>query len=167
MIFNLLAISTLLVRYSTNVLRRRLVANPGGAVLALTLSAVHPEFMGWMADRQHDVFNIGKLGLVSAIGDVPLLGVFAYVFEDVRQSGSDRGLVAYEDFEDAVLGLAISACVLHMAVYAARGVVFTLASGLRRKNEGSLYSYLPKFGDGLTSLVGLVQVRGSLPLTCR
>ena len=42
MIFNLLAISTLLVRYSTNVLRRRLVANPGGAVLALTLSAVHP-----------------------------------------------------------------------------------------------------------------------------
>ena len=87
MIFNLLAISTLLVRYSTNVLRRRLVANPGGAVLALTLSAVHPEFMGWMADRQHDVCNIGKLGLVSAIGDVPLLGVFAYVFEDVRQSG--------------------------------------------------------------------------------
>ncbi len=52
MIFNLLAISTLLVRYSTDVLRRRLVANPGGAVLALTLSAVHPEFMGWMADRQ-------------------------------------------------------------------------------------------------------------------
>jgi hypothetical protein len=52
MIFNLLAISTLLVRYSTDDLRRRLVANPGGAVLALTLSAVHPEFMGWMADRQ-------------------------------------------------------------------------------------------------------------------
>ena len=81
----------------------------------------------------------------------------------MRQSGSDRGLVTYEDFEDAVLALAISACVLHMAVYAARGVVFTLASGLRRKNEGSLYSYLPKFGDGLTSLVGLVQVRGSQP----
>ena len=54
MIFNLLATSILLVRRSTctDVLRRRLVANPGGAVLALTLSAVHPEFMGWMADRQ-------------------------------------------------------------------------------------------------------------------
>lgn len=102
--------------------------------------------------RQNDVFNIGKLGLVSAIGDLPLLGVFAYVFEDVRKSGPD-----YEKFEDAVISLAIAACVLHMIVYASRGVVFTLTSGLRRKNEGSLYSYLPKFGDGLTSLVGLVQ----------
>ena len=82
--------------------------------------------------RQNDVFNIGKLGLVSAIGDLPLLGVFAYVFEDVRKSGPD-----YEKFEDAVISLAIAACVLHMIVYASRGVVFTLTSGLRRKNEGN------------------------------
>ena len=101
---------------------------------------------------QYDIFNIGKLGLVSAIGDLPLLGVFAYVFEDVRKSGPD-----YEKFEDAVISLAIAACVLHMMAYASRGVIFVLTSGLRRKNEGSFYSYLPNFGDGLTSLVGLVQ----------
>ena len=103
-------------------------------------------------DLQYDIFNIGKLGLVSAIGDLPLLGVFAYVFEDVRKSGPD-----YEKFEDAVISLAIAACVLHMMAYASRGVIFVLTSGLRRKNEGSFYSYLPNFGDGLTSLVGLVQ----------
>ena len=43
--FNLLAVSVHFVRYSTETLGRELRRRPGAAVLALTMAAIHPDFV--------------------------------------------------------------------------------------------------------------------------
>ena len=104
------------------------------------------------------------------------MATFCYVFENVRKpcgnfprpECADRPINAttghltqlaaeVRAYQDPVLGLAIFAIVLHIVIYLSRGVVFVFCSGLRRRNEGAFYTYLPKFGDGLTSVVGVVQ----------
>ena len=72
-------------------LRRRLRENPGGAVASLTLSAMHPELMGWMCDRRDDVFNIAKLGGFSAFCDTAMLSVIVATFENLRRPCSKVG----------------------------------------------------------------------------
>jgi len=43
--FNLLAVSVHFVRYSTETLGHELRRRPGAAVLALTMAAIHPDFV--------------------------------------------------------------------------------------------------------------------------
>jgi len=176
MIANLFGISWFLVRHSTDTLKRRLREYPGGAVVALTLSAMHPELLGWFCDRRDDVFNISKLGLWAAFFDIPLLSCMVATYENLRKpcavpqaraecefqamnetTGQPIAFPHEAGYIDPLLGFSIFVYSVHIIVYASRGIVVTVCARLRRKNEGGFYSYLPNFGDGLTCCVGVIQ----------
>ena len=154
MVLNLLAVSIHFVRYSTETLGRELRTHPGAAVLALTMAAIHPDFVLSLADRRDDAYALRGLGAVPALlNDAPLLAIFGLVY---RQGRREAG------HDDPFLGALIAFTVLHLVLYLARAVVVGITGGIRRPSGDerrccATYRRL-SLGDSATVLVSFVHV---------
>ena len=124
MVFNLLAVSVHFVRYSSETLGRELRTHPGAAVLALTMAAIHPDFVITIADRRDDVYALRALGAVPALlNDAPLLAIFGLVYKQGRRDAGHN---------DPFLGALIAFTVLHLVLYLARALVVGITGSIRR-----------------------------------
>ena len=154
MVLNLLAVSIHFVRYSTETLGRELRTHPGAAVLALTMAAIHPDFVLTLADRRDDAYALRGLGAVPALlNDAPLLAIFGLVY---RQGRREAG------HDDPFLGALIAFTVLHLVLYLARAVVVGITGGIRRPSGDerrccATYRRL-SLGDSATVLVSFVHM---------
>ena len=154
MVFNLLAVSVHFVRYSTETLGRELRTHPGAAVLALTMAAIHPDFVIAIADRRDDVYALRALGAVPALlNDAPLLAIFGLVYRQGRREAGHN---------DPFLGALIAFTVLHLVLYLARAVVVGITSNIRRPSGDerrccATYRRL-SLGDSATVLVSFVHM---------